>query len=56
MGRISHDQYLKSILRTKKLTLELIKVEHQKNIVKFEVEKDILTKDIESLERQLEDE
>ena len=52
---ISHGEYLEQKLKSKKLELEQLKINHRINIAAFEVKSEMLNKDIDSLERQLED-
>ena len=52
---MSHDIYLARILRDKKMEKKELEVERRIFIAKNKAEEDILAKDIESIERQLED-
>jgi hypothetical protein len=47
------NEYLKLILKDKKLKLEHLHVENQKHISVFESKRDMLISDIESLEKQI---
>ena len=52
--KISHEDYLKNILYSAKLTLKELEILHRINIAVYEGKKEILTKQIESIEKQLE--
>jgi len=52
--RISHEKYLENILYSAKLTLKELETLHRINIAVYEGKKEILTKQIESIEKQLE--
>lgn len=51
--KVTHDEYLKRTLRTKKMELTNLNIEHRIAIAKHEVKKDMLQKEIDSIERQL---
>lgn len=53
--RLSHEQFLKRVLASKKLKLEETKIEHRMEIVKFNTRCELLTEEINSIERQLND-
>ena len=52
--KISHEDYLKNILYSAKLTLKELEILHRINIAVYEGKKEILYKQIESIEKQLE--
>ena len=51
--KMSHEDYLKSVLKTNKLTLELMRVNHQIAIAEYNARTDIIIKQNDSIERQL---
>lgn len=50
----SHEDYLKLTLRSKKLELENIKMRHMIAIAEHDVKKEMITAQIDSIEKQLE--
>jgi hypothetical protein len=50
---MNHEDYLKQILKTAKLTLEHLNINHQIEIAKFNVKRELLMVQIESIETQL---
>lgn len=48
-----NDEYLKRILNSKKIELESLHINHRICIAEFEAKKEMLNKDIDSLESQL---
>jgi len=52
--KISNDKYLENILHTAKLELKELEVKHRIEIAIYEARKEILRKQIDSIELQLE--
>jgi len=52
--KISNDKYLENILHTAKLELKELEVKHRIEIAIYETRKEILRKQIDSIELQLE--
>jgi hypothetical protein len=52
---ITDKTYLEQQLRTKKIELDNVKIEHRIALAVYEVKKEMLNSQIDSLERQLED-
>lgn len=53
--KIDHETYLKEVLKSKKNELEHLNTEHRIAIAVYEAKKDMLYKQIHSLENQLEE-
>lgn len=53
---ITHKEYLELMLRSKKYALDELNVSHRINIATYEAKKDMLFKEIHSIEMQLESE
>lgn len=53
--KISHEEYLKRIVHSKKMELENLNISHRIAIAEYETKKAILNKDIDSIEAQLND-
>jgi hypothetical protein len=51
--KISHEQYLKQTLKSSKIELESLNTRHQVAIAEYNTKKAMLMKQIESIERQL---
>lgn len=51
--KISHDEYLKRTLRSKKVELESLNVNHRISIAEYEVKRQAITDQIDSIEKQL---
>jgi len=52
--KLSHENYLKNILQSTKLELKELEIKHRINIATYESKKEILRKQIDSIELQLE--
>lgn len=50
---MSHEEYLKSILRDKKLKLERLYLKQQTEQAVFESKRDVYIEDVDSIEKQL---
>lgn len=53
--KISHEEYLKRVVHSKKNELENLIISHRITIAEYETKKAILNKDIDSIEAQLND-
>lgn len=51
--KISHEEYLKRILNSKKNELEQLNISHRIDIATYETKKEMLCKEINSIENQL---
>jgi hypothetical protein len=51
--KLSHEEYLKQILRTKQMELENLKISHRIAIAEYDTKKEMLNNQIDSIERQL---
>lgn len=51
--KIDHKEYLERVLKSKKLKLEQLKIEHRINIATYETKVDMLHDEIASIENQL---
>lgn len=53
--RVSHEEYMRRLLGAKKIEYENLEIEHRIAIAVYNARKDMITKQIHSIERQLED-